>query len=207
VSLPAEYFEQMYAASLDPWGFADRWYEERKRAVTLAALPDRRYATAYEPGCSIGALTLELASRCDLVLASDISERALGLAQARLAHKPHVRLERRSLPTEWPDGEFDLIVLSEILYYLGQADLALTVDRAARAVAPGGTLVAVHWRHPVVGYPQLGDAVQAALVSAATGLVRTVSHDEADFSLVLLVRPRADESCGRVSVAQRGGLC
>ena len=41
MTLPGDYFDGVYAAGPDPWGFTDRWYEERKRAVTLAALPDR----------------------------------------------------------------------------------------------------------------------------------------------------------------------
>jgi hypothetical protein len=64
----------MYEHANDPWGFADRWYEERKRAITLAALPDRRYRTAFEPGCSIGVLTADLAHRCDFILAGDVAD-------------------------------------------------------------------------------------------------------------------------------------
>ncbi|MFE7421819.1 hypothetical protein [Rhodococcus sp. NPDC057529] len=59
------YFDAMYAASPDPWGFGDRWYEQRKYALTLAALPRPRYRRAFEPGCSIGILTAALAHRCD----------------------------------------------------------------------------------------------------------------------------------------------
>ncbi len=52
--LEPAYFDQMYAASADPWGFTSRWYEKRKYALTLAMLPRERYADAFEPGCSIG---------------------------------------------------------------------------------------------------------------------------------------------------------
>ena len=124
MTLPDSYFAAMYARSADPWGFGDRWYEERKRAVTLAALPQRRYASAFEPGCSIGVLTAALAPRCDALLATDVSQEALAVAGRRLADAGHVRLERRALPDDWPPGRFDLVVLSELLYYLGADDLA-----------------------------------------------------------------------------------
>ena len=208
MSLPPDYFERMYDAAPDPWGFTDRWYEQRKRAVTLAALPQRRYRTAYEPGCSIGVLTAELADRCDALLASDVSATALAAAAARLADRPHVRLEQRALPQSWPAEQFDLVVLSELLYYLDDADLRDVVRRAVRAVAPGGTLLAVHWLHPVQDYPQTGQQVQAALAAAASpALTRTVQHTEADFDLAVYQRPAAGEGPTAVSVASREGLC
>ena len=57
MTLQAGYFDSMYAASPDPWGLQSRWYEARKYAISVAMLPQRRYARAFEPGCSIGVLT------------------------------------------------------------------------------------------------------------------------------------------------------
>ena len=84
MSLGPEYFEDLYARHADPWGFADRWYEQRKRALLLASLPRPRFARAFEPGCSIGVLTAELAPRCDALLATDVAEGALSAARERL---------------------------------------------------------------------------------------------------------------------------
>lgn len=207
-TLPIGYFTSVYDGSPDPWGFTDRWYEERKRAVTLAALPQRRYATGYEPGCSIGVLTQGLATRCDALLATDVSPTALAAAAARLAGSPHVRLEQQALPQGWPDGVVDLVVLSELLYYLGDDDLTEVARHAVDAVAPGGTLLSVHWRHPVRDYPQTGEGAQRAVADAARGaLVPTVRHIEADFDLTVHVRPGHTEDAARVSVAARDGLC
>jgi len=207
-TLPTDYFTAVYDGSPDPWGFTDRWYEERKRDVTLAALPQRRYATGYEPGCSIGVLTQGLAVRCDALLATDVSESALDAARARLAGSSHVRFHQQALPQGWPDGAFDLVVLSELLYCLGDDDLGEVARLAVDAVAPGGTLVSVHWRHPVRDYPQTGDAAQQAVSDAAAAhLVPTVRHVEADFDLAVHVRPRPGEDTSHVSVAARDGLC
>ena len=60
-SVEAGYFDDMYARSDDPWGFTSRWYERRKYAISLAMLPQERYDSAFEPGCSIGVLTGRLA--------------------------------------------------------------------------------------------------------------------------------------------------
>jgi SAM-dependent methyltransferase len=206
VTLPAGYFERMYGENSDPWGFTERWYEERKRAVTLASLPESRYRRAYEPGCSIGVLTHGLAQRCDSLLASDISPIALREAEQRLEGTRNVLLERRQLPEEWPDGQFDLVVLSEILYYFDERDLDDVLAKASRAVAPGGTLLSIHWRWEVADYPQRGDAVQRSLAAEVAGsLERTVHHSEADFDLAVYVKRNVDDVSG-CSVAQRTGL-
>jgi SAM-dependent methyltransferase len=208
VTLPPSYFNRMYEHDDDPWGFADRWYEERKRSITLAALPDRSYRTAFEPGCSIGVLTANLAQRCDFILAGEVADSALQQAKDRLSDQPHVQFRRIRLPDEWPNQEFELIVLSEILYYLDAGDLQETVSKAVDAVAPHGTLLSVHWRHAVSDYPQTGDGVQLAVEQAArSGLIQIIHHVEADFDLAVYVRPGPGETAHQLSVAARGGLC
>ena len=115
----AEYFERLYAHDPDPWRFASSEYERDKYTATLAALPPRRFARAFEIGCSIGVLTRHLAERCDALLGADVAEGALAQARERCAGLFHVKLSRMVVPQDWPDGRFDLIVFSEVLYYLG----------------------------------------------------------------------------------------
>ena len=198
MSLPGSYFDDMYDRSPDPWGFTDRWYEQRKRAVTLALLPEPRYPTAYEPGCSIGVLTEALAARCDSLLATDVSGSAVEAAAHRCAGLAGVVLRRATLPAAWPAGTFDLVVLSELGYYFDADDL----DEVARSATRGGrTVLAVHWRHPVDDYPQGGDEVHEHLRSAAddAGLRSLGRYEDADLLAdVWSADPR--------SVAARQGL-
>jgi hypothetical protein len=161
-SVPIERFEERYARDPDPWGFASQWYEGRKYALTLAALPRSRYRRGFEPGCSIGVLTTGLAARCDYLLAADGVDAALDQARLRVAGLAHVEVAKLVLPHQWPDGPWDLVVLSEIGYYFGPADLAALLDRAAATTVAGATLVAVHWRGET-DYPQTGDAVHDAI--------------------------------------------
>jgi SAM-dependent methyltransferase len=186
-TLAGPYFDSMYAASRDPWGFESRWYERRKYAISLAILPAERYHAAFEPGCSIGVLTEQLAARCDHVLAGDGAEAAVRAASERTSGLPQVQVERLVLPGDWPGGTFDLIVLSELLYYLSDADLARVLDNAVAALRPGGTLLAVHWRHPVSEYPRGGDDVHGVL-ARRPGLARLVSHREPDFLAEVYLR-------------------
>jgi SAM-dependent methyltransferase len=191
----------MYQAASDPWGFQDRWYERRKYAISLALLPAERYRSAFEPGCSIGVFTELLAPRCDALLSCDVAATAVQAAVQRTKHLPQVRVEQRDIAGQWPAGRFDLIVFSEILYYLGDHDLEQLLDRAAAALQPDGTLLAVHWRHPVADYPRSGDDVHRVL-GARPGLARLVRHAEPDFLAEVYLRTDG----ALVSVAQATGL-
>jgi SAM-dependent methyltransferase len=193
------YFDRMYAKSADPWGVTSRWYEKRKYAITLAMLPREHYDDAFEPGCSIGVMTEQLAPRCSRLLSCDVAIAAVQQAAARTAGQPGVRIELRVLPREWPDGDFDLIVFSEFLYYFGGPDLQRVLSLGTAALRPGGTLIAVHWRHPVAEYPRRGDEVHDALTRQA-GLSRLAGHWETDFIAEAYLKGPL------VSVAQATGL-
>lgn len=198
MSTPISYFERMYADDPDPWSFESRWYDARKHALTVDALPNRRYRSAFEPGCSTGMLTARLAARCDRLLAVDAVDSAVRTAAVRLAAHPHVTVRAARMPRDWPDETFDLVVLSELGYYFDDADLATLLDRAAGSLEPGGDLVAVHWRWPVDEHFRGGDDVHAALAEVP-GLHRVARHEEADFVLEVFSRDPA-------SVARRSGL-
>jgi SAM-dependent methyltransferase len=201
MSLDVGYFDHMYAVAPDPWGLATRWYEARKYAITLALLPEPHYGEAFEPGCSVGVLTGMLAARCGQVRAWDASTAAVRTAAARTAHLPNVRVDRGAIPGDWPPGQFDLIVFSEVLYYFAGAELDRILDRAVASLRPGGSLLAVHWRHPVADYPRRGDDVHRVL-AARRDLDLRVGHTETDFTAEVY------QQAGRelVSVAQAEGL-
>lgn len=177
--LGREYFESLYAESADPWDFETSEYEKRKYERTLAALGDRRFRRAFEAGSSIGVFTAMLAPRCDELLAVDASEKAVRSARERLSGQEHVRVERRTLPEEMPEGPFDLIVASEILYYWPREVVLEALRRFEETLVRGGVLLAVHWRKETRTYPLQGDEVHELLV-ANTRLanVKTVREPE-----------------------------
>jgi SAM-dependent methyltransferase len=201
MTLGSEYFDELYAASPDPWGFASRWYEARKYAVSLALLPGEHYRDAFEPGCSIGVFTELLAPRCDRLLSCDVAAAAVRCAAIRTRPLRNVRVQRRVIPRDWPAGQFDLIVFSELLYYLAGDDLSRVLDLGVAALRPGGSLLAVHWRHPVADYPRSGDEVHQIL-GGQPGLARLVDHREPDFLAEVYIRADGEAT----SVAEAGGL-
>ncbi|WP_435093301.1 PIG-L family deacetylase [Clavibacter michiganensis] len=194
----AERFDAAYARAEDPWRVTTRWYERRKRLATLAALPDERYGRALEIGCSIGVTTAGLAERVDELLAVDVAPTAVERARVRLADAPHVRLEVRDVGADWPAGAFDLVVMSEVGYYLDDAAFDRVLAALPGALGATGTLVACHWRHPEGDFRRTGDEVHARL-AAVPGLHVLMRHEEDDFLLeVLSADPR--------SVAVRTGM-
>lgn len=144
VTLSSEDFEQLYAAQEDPWHADTSWYEQRKHRLTIAALPRKRYHRAVEPGCSTGALTALLAERCDEVFAFDFVERAVEAAQARVGDLEHVHVVNARFPEYWPYGGGDLVVWSEVAYYLSDVGWDVATSGLDRWLEPGGHVVAVH---------------------------------------------------------------
>lgn len=192
-------FEQMYADSADPYGVRSRWYEARKRAILLAALPRAGYGLAFEPACGVGELTHELAPRCDELLASDFSDRAVVAARDRTREFAHVQITRQALPEEWPrpPGGFDLIVLSELGYFLDSRDMARVAQCCGETLGPGGTLVACHWTLSFQARRLSTRAVHQMLEDLR--LPAIARYEDADFQLVVWAREAS-------SVAQREGI-
>lgn len=182
-----EHFEQLYAGSNDPWQLAERAYERRKFELTVASLPRSRYVRAFEPGCSIGVLTQLLADRCDEVLATDPAA-PLDEARRRVPDTS-VTFERGSVPHDWPDDTFDLIVLSEILYYLDERQRHDVLAHSLASLHPGGHLVLVHWRHPFDVAVCTGDEAHRE-VSDHSDVRTVVSHLEDDFRLEVFEHAR-----------------
>ncbi len=183
-SAPAERFAALYRdGDGDPWATRTSWYERRKRAVVLAALPEPRYRHAAEPGCGTGELTRALADRCDTVSASDYTAEAVAATRAATASRSGVVVEQRALPdpAAVPDG-VDLVVCSEVLYYLDSADLDRVVERIAAAARPGAHVVLVHWTGPAAESPQDAAATHRRFLDDGR-FTALVEHVDAGFLL------------------------
>lgn len=191
MSVDDRYFDGLFAGNDDPWSFRQRWYEQRKRAITLAALPRPHYRAIFEPGCANGELSFELASHCDHLLCCDTAAAAVTLARTRLGPFDHAEVRHSRLPADWPDEKFDLIVLSEIGYYLDADDLKRLIEQAAQSLTADGQLLACHWRPPIDGCPLNARQVHD-LLHEHLHLPRLALHQEADFLLELWSRePRS----------------
>lgn len=179
-TLPKEYFDRLYRENPDPWKFAESEYEAEKYAATLEALPSPRYSRALEVGCSIGILTQALGDRCDYVVGVDVSVAAIDQARIRNADRPNIEFEEMQFPDNLPEGRFDLIVLSEVLYYFSPEKLLDVADCALNLAVDGADIVLVHWLGPTPDYPLNGQQAANMFVEAVNESAALVSHRETD---------------------------
>lgn len=138
-------FEALYSERGDPWNLGSE-YERAKRVATIAALGGRNFANILEIGCGTGALTAELVPHCERIVALDLSQTALETARENLGDDARISFVRGEVPTDWPDGTFDAVILAEVLYFLSPDEIA-RVSRLAREALPpgGGTALLVNW--------------------------------------------------------------
>jgi SAM-dependent methyltransferase len=184
---PTEYFDAMWSTGPDPWDHGGRFYEHRKYALTAAMLRTSTYESMFEPGCATGILTQMLEPRARRYVATDRHARAVEVTAARVGSRPGLRVEQGQIPDDWPDEQFEAVVLSEVLYYLDPADVITSLDRAASVTARGAELVAVHYREPVVDHAILGDEVHA-LIAEHPAWRLEISHVEQLFVLESFMR-------------------
>jgi hypothetical protein len=139
------FFEEKYKRNADPWEFSSSLYERGRYDAIINALSFRRYRRAFEPACSIGVLTEQLAIICDRVDANDISSKAVEQAIQRCELLPNVLIKQGTLPDDAPVGPFDLIVFSEVGYYFKKPQLQALIDRLIGSLESGGVFLAAHW--------------------------------------------------------------
>ena len=182
------YFDALYNDNNDPWQYQTRWYEKRKRDMCLAVLPQAEYVNAIELGCGNGVFSELLAHRCQNLLSIDGNYQAVQLAKQRLANFSGLKVLQgvipsalytlnesvqnaylsldNSNPSQPINLKYDLIVISEILYYLSLADIETVMTWIEQNLAVGGTLLCCHWRYEIEGFKMTGETVHQRLQQA-----------------------------------------
>jgi SAM-dependent methyltransferase len=171
------FFDALYTADPDPWRFATSAYEAKKYAASLAAVDDRRYRAGLEIGCSIGVLSAQIAPLCDSFLGLDISEKPLEAARARCASIASARFLCGRAPADWPEGGLDLVILSEVLYFLSAEDIRATAARVRASLLPGGRVLLINWLGSEET-PQPGDWAAEVFLSALDMATTQASRQE-----------------------------
>jgi peptidoglycan/xylan/chitin deacetylase (PgdA/CDA1 family)/GT2 family glycosyltransferase len=137
------YWEAVFSTP-DPWDYGSA-YEAGKYAHTLDLLPAGPIGVALELACAEGHFTRQLAPRVGRLTAADISERALTRAAERCKDSSNIAFRRLDLEADQLPAGLDLIVCSEVLYYLAdEAALRRLAERVRDALTPGGHLVMAH---------------------------------------------------------------
>jgi SAM-dependent methyltransferase len=180
-------FERRYRRDDDPWGYRSSEYERAKYDATLHACGPGPFGSALELGGSIGVFSARLAERCETLTTIDFSPTAVAAARARLADFPHAHAIVGEIPAAIGPGSHDLVVASEVLYYLDDEALQETFDRLCEVLVGGGRIVAVHWRPWGPERPQIAADVHAQLRSLSW-LSAISDRSTADYLLDVLER-------------------
>ncbi len=173
------HLHHLYAETDDPWNFAHSPYEQAKFTATRDALCCDHYRAALEIGCGNGALAHHLAPLCDSYTGIDAVSRAVFAARDRV---PNAHFIQTVYPCPLPTANYDLIILSEVLYFLTpDAIRQLACDLVD--VAPGAELICVTY---------LGDTAQALQGR------ETVTLFQSGFPEGTILKPVADNGTYRI---------
>lgn len=136
-------FERLYLESDDPWQYRTSAEEHAKYALVLAKALQwaPRRTSALEVGCSVGVFTRSLAAEFGEVVATDVSQAALDHARRYNQDASNIRFVRADVRRDSSGGGFDVIVCSEVLYYVVRRDVEAVLSRLARGLAPDGVLI------------------------------------------------------------------
>ncbi len=137
------YWEDLFQEP-DPWNYGSP-YEQEKYARQLMLIPDRPIARVLELACAEGCFTEKLAPRAEQLIAADISSTALERARDRCHARENIEFRQLDLAIDPLPEELDLIVCSEVLYYLdSEAELERVAKRLTAALKAGGHILTAH---------------------------------------------------------------
>jgi SAM-dependent methyltransferase len=179
-------FEQKFLADIDPWDYRHSSFEHKKRKLLVKACGHAKRGRGLEIGCANGETTCCLAPLCLTLTALDGSPTALAEARRRVSDKGRVRFVRAILPDQMPAGPFDLIVASEIAYYLPPHALRKLSRSFAHALAPGGRIVVLHHRRlfsDAAQYPALAHKNLCHLLRRSMQPVHSSSYLKFDLAV------------------------
>ena len=142
------HLRQLYRARADPWEHHSSAYEREKYDRTMSAIAGLNVDTALEIGCGTGALTARLADRCGRVIAVDCVPAALREAERHLAGARNVDFCHGEAPDDLPACQPDLVVLSEVLYYLEVPEIVRLARWSRSGWVRPTTILCVNWGGP-----------------------------------------------------------
>lgn len=107
-----------------------------------AQIGEPPWGDALEIGCSEGAFTSQLASRCTGVVACDISPVAAAKARARCDPFPNTRVAVLDPTRDEIPGQYDVVVAMDVLSCIrGRKRLMAALERLVSSLRDGGILV------------------------------------------------------------------
>ena len=125
---------------------------------------------ALEIGCGTGAFARQLATRCERVVALDLSPEMIRVARARSTQFPNLEFQLVDAMTwEFPQSHFEFICSIATLHHTEQRALLMKMKAALR---PGGVLVVLD----LVESRGLGERAIDGIGLGASGVLRLIHN-------------------------------
>ena len=159
------------------------WKELRKRNMILACLWKNSYDRVLELACGNGMLSVKLAHRAHQLACCDHSAARLASAARRMGSTPNVRFLLRQLPTQWPSGRYDLVVINNLATKYDLQELSDMTQHVRESLLPKGFILACHWRSPSDGKEHCTASQIHQHISQRLGRPTLLHHEEPDFLL------------------------
>lgn len=147
ISLKARtYFDDLWSRG-DPWGLETSEFEHRRYARLLEILKHRQYERVLEIGCGSGTFTRLLAPIAQHLLALDVSTHAIARAKSTNGTPKQVEFRVANIMDYdvQAEGPWDLVVMSETVYFLGWLyslfDVCWLASQLFEATREGGQLL------------------------------------------------------------------
>jgi peptidoglycan/xylan/chitin deacetylase (PgdA/CDA1 family)/SAM-dependent methyltransferase len=137
------YWETLFSEK-DPWKYSTSAYERWKTGLVLELLPPERPHFALEVGCAEGHMSVALAQRVERLLAVDISATALTRARERCTGCANVEFRQLDIVDGALPAKLDLILVSEVLFYISREEVEQVAQRFTRQLEVGGHVLLVH---------------------------------------------------------------
>lgn len=199
----AEVFEDQYATGPDHWKYTSNPVERERFDLALRMLDDLRgdgsLGRVLEIACAEGVFTEMLAPRCASLLAVDFSETAVDRARARCRAMPNVAVGRWNLRTDAIPGEFDVVLVMDVLTLIRRPDrLRRVMRKLVGSLRTGDHILVCDYReedhlrpleHSWVGRKLIFGGKWVVDTLAADPALRTVARaSTADHVIALLER-------------------
>ncbi|RAZ85598.1 SAM-dependent methyltransferase [Mesorhizobium hawassense] len=176
-------------AADDPWRLDSNPFEQyRYRQMLRLALAQQPITNALEVGCAAGAFTEKLVPHCQQLTVIDVVPQALDRTRTRLNYPPNVSWIKSDVLEFMADELFDLIVVAEVLYYLGSVDdMRTAVRKLAKLLAPTGHLI----------FGSAGDAncLRWGHVAGAETVIAILDEELVQIERLRCTGPSANEDC------------
>lgn len=118
-------------------------YEQHKLNRLIEIICQQNYKNVLDVGCGIGILAEKISPCCQRIIGIDFSPKAISLARNRCGKLENVSFLERDIRTFDFQDDYDLIIFSEVLYYLEDKFIERIINRLKKNLSDSARIIIV----------------------------------------------------------------